>query len=67
MKLKWTKKADGSEVAGPFTVWKSAFPCPYPFDLRMHGELHNTYRTRTDAKRAAQRIADSILRNMEGK
>ena len=60
MKLNWKLKANGDEVAGPFKI--TTYPsCS---GLYINGSMIGAVDTRAQAKRAAQRVADKILRNV---
>lgn len=62
MKLNWKLKRNGDEVAGPFVVLDNASgTTKLMCDILAYW---TTSKTRAQAKRAAQRIADKILRNV---
>lgn len=65
MKLNWKLKRNGDEVAGPIRVATTDDPCEaYRYAVFVGWPVVRLCRSRAQAKRAAQRIADTILRNV---
>lgn len=68
MDLNWKLKKNGEEVAGPFKVAKTNNPYDaFRYGVYVGGTLMLLRPTRAQAKRAAQRIADKIVKNLEAK
>jgi hypothetical protein len=71
-KLKWKKRKDGSEVAGPFRIWVTRDQKVWLSPGLVFHDVHGFYDddggpSVAKAKSAAQEFADAIAANMNGK